>query len=55
MILIFREIGMVGNLILQSRDKNILTVTVNRPEKANSLTIEMLDELAFIFKIEREK
>lgn len=40
---------MVDNLILQRRDKNILTVTVNRPQKANSLTNEMLDELAVIF------
>ena len=41
---------MVDNLILQSRDKNILTVTVNRPHKANSLTNEMLEELVVIFK-----
>ena len=40
---------MVDNLILQSRDKNILTVTVNRPHKANSLTNEMLEELVVIF------
>jgi len=41
---------MVDNLILQGRDKNILTVTVNRPHKANSLTNEMLEELVVIFK-----
>lgn len=40
---------MADNLILQRRIKNILTVTVNRPQKANSLTNEMLDELAVIF------
>jgi len=40
---------MSSELILQLREGNLLTVTINRPEKANSLTREMLGVLCDMF------
>jgi len=41
---------MSGSAILTKQDGPLLTVTLNRPEKANALTLRMLSELSEIFR-----
>ena len=42
-------------LIEQRLESNILIITLNRPEKLNALSTEVLDELALIFNSAKEK